>query len=140
MGGGELRVPLEHAVAEDAHKLLETLQWAGAGDGIIVGWRDCEEGGTLLPAAAQVRNWRVVTSIRSAEAKSGIDVTNTHEKWAALDHAEIKGHADVTWVLMANADVNVSDSKGCTRPLHVALRGAGDPVGARLTKSLLANS
>ena len=116
-----LRVPLEHAAVEADHELVDTLLRAGAGHG-IVGWRGCY-GKTLLDAAAIGGSEKVVKCILNAGAWPDIDAQTTDKKKTALTRAAALGHADAARTLMlANADVNISDCKGWT-PLHASLCG-----------------
>eukprot|EP00752_Nemacystus_decipiens_P003937 g3605.t1 len=115
-----LRSPLEHAVAEGEHELVLTLLKAGAnGAG-----RKCGcNGRTLLDAAAENGDGRVVSALLEAGGLADINVVSATERMSPLHRAIAGGHtAAARALILAGADVSLLDSTNRTA-LHYAVRG-----------------
>ena len=113
-----LRVPLEHAAGTANADLVDKLLKAGA-DG-SAGWKGCE-GKTLLHAAAEGGNERVMSTLMRAGAKNDINTKALANGRTPLHVAAQRGKVAAAKVLMmAGADVNVLDAHDNV-PLHLAI-------------------
>lgn len=114
-----LRVPLEHAAASGDLGLVTKLLRAGANG--KSGARGCR-GRTLLDAAAESGNEKVVSSLLAAGAYTDVNVRSGSNRRSALHRAAFLGHDAVTRTLMlAGAEVGLLDSNKRT-PLLLAAR------------------
>eukprot|EP00752_Nemacystus_decipiens_P009976 g8897.t1 len=116
--GAWLRVPLSGAAAEANVGLVDSLVAAGADAG--PGSR--EDGATLLHAAAEGGNTRVLQIFLDAGCKPDVNRQETVRQLSPLHIAAEEGHSRVAGVLIrAGARVDLTDSQGRT-PLHLAAK------------------
>ena len=115
-----LRPPLEHAVAEGDHDLALTLLKAGAsGAGCKAGCGGC----TVLDAAAEIGNGKVVSALLEAGSLADIDTVSGPERLSPLHRAIAGGHtAAARALILAGADVSLLDSTS-RGALHYAVQG-----------------
>lgn len=116
-----LRIPLEHAAASGDLGLVTTLLRAGANG--KSGARGCR-GRTLLDAAVESGNEKVVSCLLTAGAHADVNVRSGSKRRSALHRAAFLGHDAVSRTLMlAGAEVGLLDSNKRT-PLLLAARGS----------------
>lgn len=129
-----LRAPLEHAAGQGNLELVTKLLNAGANG--KPGMRGCR-GRTLLDAAAEGGNEKVVGALLGAGAGKDVNVRSGSKRRSPLHRAALMGHEAVTTLLLlAGADVGLLDAEK-RRPLHLAVRGGHYQVVCNL---LLAGS
>lgn len=129
-----LRAPLEHAAGQGDLELVTKLLNAGANG--KSGVRGCR-GRTLLDAAAEGGNEKVVGALLAAGSGKDVNVRSGSKRRSPLHRAALMGHEAVaTALLLAGADVTLIDSEK-RRPLHLAVRGGHHQVACNL---LLAGS
>eukprot|EP00752_Nemacystus_decipiens_P012349 g10947.t1 len=115
-----LRAPLEHALAGGDDSLALTLLKAGADGG--AGWEGCD-GRTLLGAAAEGGNHKLVSTVLEAGCFEELDTVYGDDEMRPIHHAVLGGHTDAARALMlAGADVGSVDGRDRSA-LHYALEG-----------------
>lgn len=120
-----MRGQVEHAAARGNLELVNTLLEAGATG--TPGLRGCR-GRTLLDAAAEGGNEKVVLALLRAGARPDVSVRSGSKRRSALHRAALRGHESAARVLMmAGADVASldSDKRG---PLHLAVRAGHEQL------------
>lgn len=120
-----LRAPLEHAAAAGDLEVVETLLLAGANGG--AGWRGCLDR-SLLCAAVQSGNHRVVTALLKAGSRQDVNTRSGEKLWSPLHYAASGGHTAIARILMmAGADSDYVDADKCS-PLHLAAYGGHEQM------------
>lgn len=115
-----LRAPLELALVEGDQRFALALLAAGADGG--AGWVG-HRGRTLLGAAAEGGNHKLLSAVLEARGSEELDTAYGDEKRTALQHAIARDNTKAARVLMrAGANAGLLDRRG-RNVLHLAVKG-----------------